>query len=235
MTLIKSLMLGSAAGIVAIASAQAADLPTKKGAPAAQYVKICTITAGGAPITGFVLPGSDTCLRISGYITAQIEGGNLTAVAPATTFGRDSFGFTTRANLTLDAVSNTAMGPLLGHAEFQFNHGSGFDNAGTGGSDGGLNRAYVQWAGITAGKANSFFSFTGGGPGWANFFSPDRQGFNQPDLLAYTASFGGGFSATISLESSQAAAIGGNAAGPIVVSGGKAALGRPPENVLKVL
>ena len=40
MTLIKSLLLGSAAGIVAVASAQAADLPTKKGAPAAEYVKI---------------------------------------------------------------------------------------------------------------------------------------------------------------------------------------------------
>ncbi len=77
MTLIKSLLLGSAAGIVAVASAQAADLPTKKGAPAAQYVRICTITAGGTPITGFVLPGSDTCLKISGYVTAQIEGGNL--------------------------------------------------------------------------------------------------------------------------------------------------------------
>jgi len=225
MTLIKSLMLGSAAGIVAIASAQAADLPTKKGAPAAQYVKICTITANGAPITGFILPGSDTCLRISGYITAQIEGGNLNtgygqiwapnALARTQTQGitgtanRDSFGFTTRGNLTLDAVSNTAMGPLLGHVEYQFNHGSGFDNTGQGGSDGGLNRAYVTWAGITAGKANSFFSFTGGGPGWANFFSPDRQGFNQPDLLAYTASFGGGFSATISLESQQAGAASG--------------------------
>ncbi len=37
---------------------------------------------------------------------------------------------------------------------------------GAGGSDGGLNRAYVTWAGITAGKANSFYSFTGGGEGW---------------------------------------------------------------------
>jgi len=31
MTLIKSILLGSAAGIVAVASAQAADLPTRKG------------------------------------------------------------------------------------------------------------------------------------------------------------------------------------------------------------
>ncbi len=113
----------------------------------------------------------------------------------------NSFGYTTRFNLTFDAVSNTAYGPLVAHGEYQFNHGEGFDNTGRGGSDGGLNRAYVTWAGLTAGKINSFFSFTGGGLLWANFFSPDRKGFNQPDVLAYTASFGGGFSATISAES----------------------------------
>ena len=38
MTLIKSLLLGSAAGIVVVASAQAADLPTHKTAPV-QYVQ----------------------------------------------------------------------------------------------------------------------------------------------------------------------------------------------------
>ena len=77
MTLMKSLLLGSAAGIVAVASAQAADLPTKKGAPAVQYVQICTITVSGKPIVGFTLPGSDTCMHFTGYMTAQIEGGNL--------------------------------------------------------------------------------------------------------------------------------------------------------------
>ena len=72
MTLIKSLLLGSAAGIVAVASAQAADLPTKKAAPV-EYVRVCNV--GG--ITGWTLPGSDTCVKFSGYITAQFEGGNL--------------------------------------------------------------------------------------------------------------------------------------------------------------
>ncbi|MGD0720042.1 MAG: porin, partial [Roseiarcus sp.] len=71
MTLMKSILLGSAAGIVSVAAAQAADLPTKKAAPA-EYVKICNV--GG--MAGFIIPGSDTCLKISGYITGQIEGGN---------------------------------------------------------------------------------------------------------------------------------------------------------------
>ena len=226
MTLIKSLLLGSAAGLVAVSAASAADLPTRKGPVAAEYVRVCSITVAGAPVVGFVLPGSDTCLKISGYVTGQMEGGNVSnsnavVYGPAanvrnaagnvigqrstqgigSSFGRDSFGWTTRYNLTFDAVSNTAYGPLVAHAELQFNHGEGFDNTGRAGSDGGLNRAYVTWAGLTAGKANSFFSFTGGGLGWANFFSPDQKGFNQPDVLAYTASVGGGFSATLSIES----------------------------------
>jgi hypothetical protein len=71
MTLMKSILLGSAAGIVAVAGAQAADLPTKKAAPA-EYVKICNV--GG--MAGFIIPGSDTCLKIGGYITGQIEAGN---------------------------------------------------------------------------------------------------------------------------------------------------------------
>ena len=212
MTLMKSLLLGSAATLVVVAGAQAADLPTKKGAPAAEYVKVCKIDG----MAGFVIPGSDTCLKISGYLTAQVEAGNLstgytwgsvngvsgssehTLSAGVPENMRPDIGYTTRWNLAFDAKNNTAYGVLTSHAEMQFEFGSGFDNTGAG--SGYLNRAYLNWAGITAGKANSFFSAFGGGEGWANLFSPDRQGYGQPELLAYTASFGGGFSATISLE-----------------------------------
>src|SRR5579872_6027452 len=207
MTLIKSILLASAAGFVSVAAAQAADLPTRKAAPA-EYVKICNV--GG--MAGWILPGSDTCFKISGYITGQIEAGNLrksyawtygpgfAGVGLGTpTFDRHEFGWTTRANIDFDARQDTAYGVLRGYAEIQFENGNGFDNTGTGAY---INRAYVQWAGLTAGKANSFFSFFGGGEGWANLFSPDQQGFNQPDLLAYTATFGGGFSATIAAQSS---------------------------------
>jgi hypothetical protein len=245
MTLIKSLLLGSAAGIVAVASAQAADLPTKKALPV-EYVRVCNV--GG--ITGWTLPGSDTCVKFSGYITAQFTGGNLNTqygfgtVENAATaasnpfvpqlpgvaatlnglaggatpldfpidsrttqrvliaasdaqlnrnFHRDETGWTTRANFGFDIASNTAYGPLIGHFDINAENGNGFDNTGTRTY---LNTGYLTWAGITAGKAQSFYSFVGGGDNWANFASPDQKGFNEPDLLAYTASFGGGFSAT---------------------------------------
>ena len=258
MKLIKSLLLGSAAGLVAVSASQAADLPTRKGPVAAEYVRVCSITVAGVPVVGFVLPGSDTCFKISGYITGQIEGGNVRdgnavsytgagviqggnpavpgpVVSPAqplvgqrsfqnvtNNFNRDSIGYSTRFNLTMDAVSNTAYGPLVAHGEYQFQFGAGFDNL-NGPTDGsGINRAYVTWAGLTAGRANSFFSFTGGGYGYANFFSPDRQGFNQPDLLAYTASFGGGFAATISLESANVPSFGAQNAGQGIFPGSNA-------------
>ena len=252
MTLIKSLLLGSAAGVVAVASAQAADLPTRKAAPV-EYVRVCNV--GG--ITGWTLPGSDTCVKLSGYITAQVIGGNLNTqfawgtvgqrhrrplqpppfsipgsararpLAPFslssagidnrntqrvllaastaqgnTTFFRPETGWSTRANVSLDIASNTAYGPLLGHAEIQGDVGNGLDSL-QGVPTNNLfyvNTAYLTWAGITAGKAASFFSFIGGGDNYANIFSPDRKGFNEPLLLAYTASFGGGFTATLSVE-----------------------------------
>ena len=247
MTLIKSILLGSAAGLVAVASAQAADLPTRKAAPV-EYVRVCNV--GG--ITGWTLPGSDTCVKLSGYITAQVVGGNLNtqyswgtvgdavgaiantpaiaglatnptllalegidnrntqrvlvAASPAqqnTSFYRPETGWSTRANLALDVASNTAYGPLIGHAEVQGDVGNGLDSL-QGPPVNNIfyvNTAYLTWAGITAGKAGSFFSFIGGGDNYANIFSPDRKGFNEPLLLAYTASFGGGFTATLSAES----------------------------------
>jgi hypothetical protein len=241
MTLIKSGLLGSAATIVAVAAAQAADLPTHKAAPV-QYVQICNV--GG--ITGWTLPGSDTCVKFSGYITAQFTGGNLNTqynwstvnnfvtaltnpaspvtfpgltafltanpnlvnafgqvnqrvlIARPDTFFRDETGWTVRANFGFDFASNTAYGPLIGHFDINSEAANGFDDIS---NNTYLNTGYLTWAGITAGKAASFYSFTGGGDNWANFLSPDRKGFNEPPLLAYTASFGGGFSATISAES----------------------------------
>ena len=65
MKMVKSLLLGSAAGVVAVAVAQAADLPVK--ATPVQYVKICTLYGDGF----YYIPGSDTCIRFSGYIRAD--------------------------------------------------------------------------------------------------------------------------------------------------------------------
>src|SRR6185312_16251397 len=125
----------------------------------------------------------------------------LIAASPAqanTTFYRPTTGWSVRANFGFDMASNTAYGPLIAHFDINSEAANGFDALSNATY---LNTGYVTWAGITAGKAQSFYSFVGGGDNWANFASPDQKGFNEPDLLAYTASFGGGFTATIAAQS----------------------------------
>src|SRR5258707_2058054 len=62
MKTIKSLVLGSAAALLAMSGAQAADLPVK--AKAVEYVKVCSLYGAGF----FYIPGTDTCIKLGGYL-----------------------------------------------------------------------------------------------------------------------------------------------------------------------
>ena len=62
MKMVKSLVLGSAAGLIAMSGAQAADLPVK--AKAVEYVRICSLYGAGF----FYIPGTDTCIKLGGYL-----------------------------------------------------------------------------------------------------------------------------------------------------------------------
>src|ERR1700692_1325475 len=62
MKMVKSLILGSAAGLLAMSGAQAADLPVK--AKAVEYVRICSLYGAGF----WYIPGTDTCIKIGGYL-----------------------------------------------------------------------------------------------------------------------------------------------------------------------
>ncbi len=66
--MLNKLLLGSAAVIVAVAGAQAADLPSKKAAPAT-YVKICYASGAGF----YTIPGTDTCVKLGGYFRGEYQ------------------------------------------------------------------------------------------------------------------------------------------------------------------
>ena len=69
MKLIESILPGLAAIVVATAGAQAAELPNGKAAvPAAGRARACNVN--GQP--GFILPGSDTCVKISGSVEVEV-------------------------------------------------------------------------------------------------------------------------------------------------------------------
>ena len=213
-----SLLLGTAAGFVAIAGAQAADLPGK--AAPAEYVRVCDTYGAGF----FFIPGTDTCLRIGGFVRADFTlntspgnrlNGN-TAVPGTQVLGTSYFDqyYSTSARLTLnlDARSNTEYGLLRAFGQFSAYRGAfdgsfssqGLVNSGTGQSPRAsainVERAFIQFAGITAGFSASFFNFYQGDVQLSGNLAATAR---STTVLAYTASFGSGFSATVSLEDSM--------------------------------
>jgi hypothetical protein len=60
-------LLRAMAGIVALGGASAAELPTLRHARDAPQ-KSCTIDG----MKGFVIPGTETCVRISGYVSGEV-------------------------------------------------------------------------------------------------------------------------------------------------------------------
>ncbi len=77
MKMVKSLILGSAAGLIAMSGAQAADLPVK--AKAVEYVRICSLYGAGF----FYIPGTDTCIKLGGYLRVDTTFNGTTYGAPA--------------------------------------------------------------------------------------------------------------------------------------------------------
>ncbi len=60
MTIVKRFLFCTAASVVMLAGAHAADLPVKAGK--IEYVKVCSLYGAGF----YYIPGTDTCVRIGG-------------------------------------------------------------------------------------------------------------------------------------------------------------------------
>ncbi|MDE2017740.1 MAG: porin, partial [Hyphomicrobiales bacterium] len=107
------------------------------------------------------------------------------------------FGWFTRARIQFDARSATAYGTLRSFASLDFKHTSDNAIAGANGDGTGIDKAFIQWAGLTVGRAQSFY----------DFYAGDYEDAGGSDItvstLAYTASFGGGMSATLALENNR--------------------------------
>jgi hypothetical protein len=219
MKLVKSLLLGSAAGIAAVAGAQAADLPSRKAAPV-DYVRVCSAYGAGF----FFIPGTETCLRVGGRVRAEYLVQE-TFNAPGLDT-QDNYGFRARGRLNIDARTATAYGTLRTFIRFEMtisngSYGQGVNSTGpqftaarggAGGQSTNLDKAFVQFGPITAGRAQSFFDFYAD----THNYGPIRGSDMTANLLAYTATFGGGFSATLSLEDRSERQVVGN-----FVSGGQ--------------
>jgi hypothetical protein len=202
----KSLILGSAAGLLAVAGAQAADLPVK--AKPAEYVKVCSAYGAGF----YYIPGTDICLRVGGYIYSEFQVNDQGHGESATVGTRnrdvDWTSWRIRQALILDARTNTEYGTLRSYFSggFQWDTNlNGQSQSQSADAPGNwrwyYNAAFIQFAGFTFGLANSFFEF---GSSWLYNSAPGYMSPKTPPLIAYTAQFGNGLSASISVEDATA-------------------------------
>jgi hypothetical protein len=224
MKMIKSLILGSAAGLVAMSGAQAADLPLK--AKAVEYVRICSLYGAGF----YYIPGTDTCIKLGGYLRAEIAvntnsvyTGNTSGAGGAGNRFTNAYTWRSREDLNIDTRTATEYGVVRTYFDATFTWTSGgYAGSGTTAYDGnnpagtgsgqvaggalGVYYAFIQFAGFTMGKAISQFSAP-----WSNYPGNIYDGLvggggtvTGVNQFTYTADFGNGVSGTISAQDQTA-------------------------------
>ena len=228
MKMIKSLVVGSVAGLIAVGGAQAGDLPLKT--KAVEYVRICSPYGAGF----YYIPGTDTCIKLGGFLRADVlvnsnsvDTGNVNGPAGAQNRFTNAYTWRGRGTLTLDTRTSTEYGVVRTFFEERFNWtddsytgtrtgstvysqlgvtgASAPNNANAGAVAGGtfgLYNAYIQFAGFTIGKLYSQFSTP-----WRNYPGNNFDGLvggggsdTGVSQFTYTAEFRQGVSAAISVQ-----------------------------------
>jgi hypothetical protein len=222
MKLVKGLMLGSAASLLGIGAAQAADLPVK--AKAVEYVKICSTYGAGF----WFIPGTDTCMKIGGYLRVDttFNGGaqgqpawtgdigehdrytnyyvarsrmaltvdtrTATEYGVVRTFVQADMQFTSLGNTTFSPNTINAVAPI-GNPQLLDTPGGGYVA---------VESTFLQFAGFTFGKSASGYAtpwqaFPGNISSFLIGGHDTNTGVNN---IQYTAQFGNGVSGTIGLD-----------------------------------
>ena len=206
MKMVKSLLLGSAAGLIAVAGAQAADLPVK--AKPVQYVKICTLYGDGF----YYIPGSDTCIKFSGYIRSDY-GYNVTGARTANYAGaagaqdRTVSRYSTRhrGSFSVDTRTQTAYGTLRTFSTFHLQNENTTESTN-------LSRGFIQWGGFTFGRTVSFTDHEGsmGDSGMRSLHQTQNQsdtGANGTNQIAYTWQLGNGVTLNVGADERRVKSI----------------------------
>ena len=159
------------------------------------------------------MPGTDLCIKIGGWVRAEATYGANGSMTWGPFNGNVNNRSTSnealraRGYITADVRNQTEYGTVRGYIAVGLNTNDvGLQVASLVDS---ANRAFVQWAGMTAGLSQSFFDFYSvpamqyrGG-----YLPASDTGDGGWWVWAYTAQFGGGFSGTISSEARRTTQI----------------------------
>ena len=185
---IKSLLLGSAAAMVTVSGAQAADAVVVEAEPV-EYVRVCDAYGSGY----FFIPGTETCIRFSGLVRTYYDKLNVDIDGPApaglVATGPDFENTTwqTRARLNIDTRNETDWGTLRSLIRFQAND-AGDDGAAA--SDLEVDAAFISLAGFRVGISGSLFNANGAAgmnlQGLGQLSDDGSYGFSNAHVLDYT-------------------------------------------------
>lgn len=202
----KRILSGSAAALMAVAAAQAADHPVKDRA--ADYLRACSLYGVGY----YYIPGTDTCIRIGGYVRYETYYNAASGTYPTTTaqgaFNRNTATYAAQARFRLssDVRTQTDYGTLRSYLSFGvnwLNNPGGANETATGSNNVtvALERAFIQFAGFTFGRSDTFFAlYSSPSYTFLTFSLDGSTGNTGMNVMAYTHEFGNGLSATLSLE-----------------------------------
>jgi hypothetical protein len=237
---IKSLLLGSAAALIAVSGARAADAIVVAEPEPAEYVRICDVYGAGY----YYIPGTETCLKVGGYLRYDIGIGSLghqdvldkkdpgewirTNPNSPNLLRRYRFDGKTndtyykmmRAQINLDARSETEYGTLRGYIALNFQNNTttatvlATEPGPIGGLIGpvaigettttenawGIDHAIIQLGGLTLGYTDSLFESLTDSAGSVINDDLVKYSPGKTHLIAYTFDGGNGFSATIGVE-----------------------------------
>ena len=124
---IKSLLLGSAAALVAVSGARAADAVVVAEPEPVEYVRVCDVYGAGF----YYMPGTETCLKVSGYMRYDIGVGDINGLQSIDKLDYlesdkvdqtidDTWNKVARFQLRVDARSETELGTLRAYVAANF-------------------------------------------------------------------------------------------------------------------
>lgn len=192
---IRRLLLGSVAGIVAAGGAQAADAVVVAEPEPVEYVRVCDVFGEGF----FYIPGTETCLRISGHVRYKMGATSDNGIDDTPNFegyAPDGWNKLTNARVNFDARSNTELGVLRGYIRMESEWGDPADG------DVEIDQGWLSLGGLRAGYtqsawAETVFDVTNGGS-----FSDGSlyYGDQQNHLVQYNFGAQTGLFGVLSLE-----------------------------------
>lgn len=192
-------------------AAQAADLPAK--ANAIEYVRVCDSYGAGF----WYVPGTQSCMKLGTYFRHQMEweanGGQIYRNGARGRFTRvDTPGLAhrTRGWISIDTRTSTDYGTLRSYLAM----GAEQTTPSSPDIEVFMHRAFIQFGGLTAGRANSFYDmWSFSRYNYVNNLTSSNMGATGQMVLGYTFQLGNGLTATLAIEDGQANAAGANGVG----------------------